>query len=422
MENTSWVRNTIVGIVALAIAAVAAYFSVIGISKLFGGSPVATKIMGTVLEAGKLVCASVAYSFFISKRRALASVFSFFTIVMMLVTSIGIYGFLSSSYKEVASSLSVNEQRIEAVEEKKTLYEERLNRYDQEREALLEDKRSLRSQLQTASQKYAERGWKTDKEAVERLQSQVSETQSQLDKINRKISVASDSISTFNQRVLNLKTGENVDVRSKLGPVIQTAGLFGIDRDNAVLIFIGMIMFVFDPMAVALVVAFNVMTGRHGSEESDEDVETPSGSTEENEDSRKVASMKEIVEVLNRPPSLTDEDEESSTRPDNANRNDYHLKAMNGFKSPSKSREGTAKGNNTKPDTSENEASSNGKEKSEHDLPEEVQEKVEEINEENENEITKEDINTLKDQIKKKGKKYKVGKDGGMSVESNEEQ
>jgi hypothetical protein len=396
MENTSWVRKVIVGIVALAIAAVAAYFSVIGISKLFGGSPIATKIMGTVLEAGKLVCASVAYSFFMSKRRVLASVFSFFTVIMMLVTSIGIYGFLSSSYKQVASSLSVNEQRIEAVEEKKALYENRLDRYDQERKALLEDKRSLRTQLQTASQKYAERGWKTDKEAVERLQDQIANTQNQLDRINNKISVATDSVSAFNQRKLDLKTGENVDVRSKLGPVIQTAGLFGIERDNAVLIFIGMIMFVFDPMAVALVVAFNVMTGRH-SENEEESVHEPSTPVEREE--------KPDVERVVISPSPKAEDSSGG-----------HLKALEGFQRQESSTPTQHPSSKEDPEESEDKASKEEMEE----FSEEVQEQVEEVADESGNEITKEDIDTLKDQIKKKGRKYKVGKDGGMSVESNE--
>jgi hypothetical protein len=397
MENTSWVRKVIVGIVALAIAAVAAYFSVIGISKLFGGSPIATKIMGTVLEAGKLVCASVAYSFFMSKRRVLASVFSFFTVIMMLVTSIGIYGFLSSSYKQVASSLSVNEQKIEAVEEKKALYENRLDRYDQERKALLEDKRSLRGQLQTASQKYAERGWKTDKEAVERLQDQVAKTQNQLDRINSKISVATDSVSAFNQRKLDLKTGENVDVRSKLGPVIQTAGLFGIERDNAVLIFIGMIMFVFDPMAVALVVAFNVMTGRH-SENREERVSETSAPVENKE--------KPDVEEVVVSPSPSKREVSSGG----------HLKALEGFQKQKDSSPTQHTSSKEDPEESEDKASKEEMEE----FSEEVQEQVEEIADEDGNEITKEDIDTLKDQIKKKGRKYKVGKDGGMSVESNE--
>lgn len=296
--NNITTRSFITGITALAVATVAAFFSVVGISKLFGGSPTETMIMGAVLEAGKLVCASMAYTFFKKKKRLLFSAFTFFTVVMMLVTSIGIYGFLSSSYKDVAQDLTISETRIESLEDKQSLFNDRLERYDQEREILLEDKTALRTQLQSAQEKYNERGWATDKETVERIQDQIQETQTQIENLNNQISAASDSIGVYKERKLELQT-QDTDVKSKLGPVIQTAELFGISRDNAVLIFIAMIMLVFDPMAVLLVIAFNVQTGRH-SEDQNKDIAVDRPNAEpvrkktEASEKEEVRSMSEI--------------------------------------------------------------------------------------------------------------------------------
>jgi len=101
----------IVGLIAIGIAACAAFFSVTGYSQLFGGNQLTIAIMMGFLEAGKLVCASAAYRF-----RKIAPIWTkialyFFTIVMMVITSTGIFGYLSSSYEEVSQQLELQETR-----------------------------------------------------------------------------------------------------------------------------------------------------------------------------------------------------------------------------------------------------------------------------------------------------------------------
>jgi len=262
-------RSAVVGITALAIASCAAYFSVIGISKLFGGSPVSTMIMASVLEAGKLVCASVAYQFWTNQNRKwfVSMIFGGMTLVMMFVTSIGIFGFLSNSYKQVSNQLAISESKIESLEDRASRFESEIQQYNQERDILLQDKQALRQDLSRANQQYAQRGWATDQRQVNRIQTQLESTNRDLDEINDRLSAATDSISSIESRILDINTSDASSVKTKLGPIMQTADLFGIGRDKSALIFIVIIMSVFDPMAVMLVIAFNMMTGRHTSHE-----------------------------------------------------------------------------------------------------------------------------------------------------------
>jgi cell division protein FtsB len=302
----------VTGFVALGLAACAAYFSVIGIASLMGGNFWQVAIMAGFLEAGKLVCASAAYRFRKVASRWIRGLLITFTVIMMFITSTGIFGFLSSSYQEAATERDISQQEIENVRSKQQTFEQRAERLKEDRKRLIEE----RNRLQDLR---SEQGWLSERGA-ERL----SNIPRQLQQKDSLLSVTQDSVLSYNQRITRLQSESNAD--AKLGPIIFVANTVGLDEDRAALYFILLLIFVFDPMAVTLVVALSMATGIEETiEEEDlgEDSDELEGSVEEYEDptepvvterdsldpDRRIQRMKDYASVGS-PADLYDSDED----------------------------------------------------------------------------------------------------------------
>ena len=104
-------------IVTLAIASAAAYFSVYGLAQLFSGAMWSVVIMGSSIEAGKLVAASFLYRYWTKIGLALKSFLLASVAIVMIVTSVGIFGFLTSAYQKDTLPLQEMEQRIVLLQE-----------------------------------------------------------------------------------------------------------------------------------------------------------------------------------------------------------------------------------------------------------------------------------------------------------------
>jgi nitrate reductase NapE component len=105
------IRKYIAIFTALSIAGVAAFFSVSGIAKLFAGSSMAVMIMAAVLEVGKIITASLLERHWNELKTSLKIYLSIGVLVLMTITSVGIYGFLSSAYQETAYKVeNINKQ------------------------------------------------------------------------------------------------------------------------------------------------------------------------------------------------------------------------------------------------------------------------------------------------------------------------
>lgn len=287
--------NFLVGFVALGTAACAAFFSVIGIATFLGGNFIEVAVMASFLEAGKLICASAAYRFRKVAPIWIRGLLITFTVVMMFITSMGIFGFLSSGYQEAASERDVSEQRIENVQSKKESFESRVSRLEEDRERLIETK----SQLDSTQ---AAQGWLSERQA-ERL----SQIPSELNEIENNLSAARDSALAYQQKATNLES--EVSAESKLGPILFVADAVGLPQNKAALYFICILIFVFDPMAVTLVVALSMATDFEETVE-EEDGEEPDHIEEvgdevdpQNEDN----SASEVAEELSKPLPETEE-------------------------------------------------------------------------------------------------------------------
>ena len=117
---------------ALSVSASAAFYSVYGLSKLFAGAQFQVIIMAGSLEFAKLVTASLLYQYWDTINKTLRTYLSIATIVLVLITSMGIYGFLSAAYQDTYSKLSIAENEVAFLENKKLFYEEDVARFDKE--------------------------------------------------------------------------------------------------------------------------------------------------------------------------------------------------------------------------------------------------------------------------------------------------
>ena len=104
---------------ALSVSASAAFYSVSGLSKLFAGASLEVIIMASSLEVAKLVIASLLYQYWDSINKILRTYLAIAAGVLILITSAGIYGFLSAAYQETANKEGIVTQQIEALETKK---------------------------------------------------------------------------------------------------------------------------------------------------------------------------------------------------------------------------------------------------------------------------------------------------------------
>lgn len=242
----------IIALAALAVSASAAFYSVSGLMKLFAGAALAVGIMAGSLEVSKLVIASLLYQYWDRLNKVLRTYLALATTVLILITSAGIYGFLSSAYQETANKDQIVTQRITALETKKGLFE-------QTRDNLLKEKQSLADLRGTLSK--ASTTQYTDREGNLVVRSnnasikQIDRASSADDKLSSKLDAVNDSIFKLETKILEVKT--NSTASSELGPLKYLSGLTGYPMDKIINWFLLIIIFVFDPLAIALVIAAN---------------------------------------------------------------------------------------------------------------------------------------------------------------------
>jgi hypothetical protein len=237
---------------ALSVSASAAFYSVSGLSKLFAGASLEVIIMASSLEIAKLVIASLLYQYWDTINKALRVYLTVAAGVLILITSAGIYGFLSAAYQETANKENIVTQQITALETKKALYEET-------RDNLLSDRKSnneLRGTLSKGSTtQYTDKNGnlvvRTNNSAIRNLESTAKENE----KLAFKLDVVNDSIFSLETKIL--ETRVNSEEASELGPLKYLSELTGVEMNRIINWLLLIIIFVFDPLAIALVIAAN---------------------------------------------------------------------------------------------------------------------------------------------------------------------
>lgn len=244
------------------VALTAAFFSVTGIAKLFAGATLSVLIMASALELGKIVGISFLYQYWNDLPKLLKGYLTAASIILMLITSLGIYGFLSGAYQATADKLSIVDQQTNVVTLKKERFQEQLTLSLQERDKLNTNIQELSKGLSNNIVQYRDATsgqLVTTTSAATRTAIQQQLNMSNADKVRlaTKIEALTDSITSLDMQVLELNA--NNDLASEVGPLKFIAALTGLTMDQVVNIFALLIVFVFDPLAVALIVAVNFL-------------------------------------------------------------------------------------------------------------------------------------------------------------------
>ena len=244
---------------ALSVSGSAAYYSVTGLSKLFAGAAFAVMIMAGSLEVAKLVIASLLHRYWKTMNKYLRTYLTIATIILIGITSAGIYGFLSAAYQETANKATVVEKQVQLIETRKHSFEKIKTQYEAEKTALTENISSLRNALGNNTQSYVDTAGRVisysssaNRKAFER---QLETAITKDEKLTEKIQSLNDTILTLETQAVQV--GINSDVAAELGPLKYLSGLTGKPMDQIINILLLVIIFVFDPLAVSLVIAAN---------------------------------------------------------------------------------------------------------------------------------------------------------------------
>ena len=263
----------LIGGLSVILAGTAAFFSIAGLAKLFAGAATAVIIMASALELSKLIIASFLYQYWQTMSRALKAYLLIATGIIMSITSIGIYGFLSAAYQETKNTYNLSATFTDSLNSKKMYYETYVTTYQKQIEQqnsrltqlnAIRNSQENRLNLQTGSSYQNTKSSRlTDK--------QIDDVTKDVDRLNKIVLQYTDSINKLTVAATQSKLKNNLT--SDLGPLEFISNTFNVPMDSVVNILIILFIIVFDPLAICLVLAYNFMKGKFESEPIDNESE-----------------------------------------------------------------------------------------------------------------------------------------------------
>ena len=251
---------SIIALSALSVSASAAFYSVSGLSKLFAGASFEVIVMATSLEVAKLVIASLLYQYWGKLNKLLKIYLTISAFVLVGITSAGIYGFLSAAYQETATKSEIVDSEVGVLELKKNRFEESRTYYIEEKSQLDQSITELRKGLSNNVIQYkdSETGeiiTTTSSSTRIALQKELDNAVIRRDDISQKLEFVTDSISSLDVKILEISS--NSELASELGPLKYLSELTNKPMNQIINILLLVIIFVFDPLAISLVIAAN---------------------------------------------------------------------------------------------------------------------------------------------------------------------
>lgn len=265
----------ILGFSAFFLAACAAFFSIKGIALLFAASFWSVAIMASSLEMAKLVTASYLYRYWDDINKKLKQYMLMATILLMGITSLGIFGFLSDAFQKNFSQYSLNIAKIQSLKSQQTFITTQIDFNKNKLEDLIELQKTYQTSLDRAVKQDVTTtktsggglfgGQRIEKitdsklldsrnKIVEGSQQNINTLFNQIQKITDELSNLEQKASQNAQEILVLEAD---NTKGEIGTFKFVAEAFGMDIEDAVRLFIILIVLVFDPLAVCLVIAFN---------------------------------------------------------------------------------------------------------------------------------------------------------------------
>jgi hypothetical protein len=254
-------RTLLLGLSALFVGFNAAFFSVTGLAKLFAGASVSVMIMASSLELAKLITAGYLYNYWDKINKGFRIYLSAGVIILILITSLGIYGFLTAAFQDTLNQYNVSSKQKAFLQQKESFWEKDVTRYDKELERISNNISTLSNAKSTGIQVRDTTSSTGFRQTVSTTELRLSQKRIEVEEQNRrevqsKREVAADSLQSIQLKILELDT--DTETGSELGPLQYLSTLLDKPMTDIINWFILIIIFVFDPLAVSLVIAFNM--------------------------------------------------------------------------------------------------------------------------------------------------------------------
>lgn len=272
--------KVLLGLSALFLASCGAFFSVKGIGLLFSGSFWPAIIMASSLEFGKIMATSFLYRYWKKINNIIKSYLISAVVVLMAITSLGIFGFLSQAFYSTKSSIDAIESQVSLLEAKKSSLKDQVASNNERAKSLTETRKNQENNLSkildqsttttvtksggffgndTQEKVVDKKSLELKSKTLEGMQVSISSLESNVEKINSiNVNLLSD-IDSLDTSIIDLKKQIS---KSDIGTYKFIAEAFNIKIETVVKLFILIIVGVFDPLAVSLLLAYNIAANK----------------------------------------------------------------------------------------------------------------------------------------------------------------
>lgn len=256
----------LLGLSAFLVAGTAAYFSVLGIATLFSGSFYQVIVMAGALEFGKLVATSYLYRYWNQTVWILKVYMLIAVLILMGITSLGIFGYLSAAYQVNSSKFAQVDSQIVLLTQQKESFDKEIEQINLRVDTLNKSRESQEKRLPGLSSKSAQPIYKD----IERSGEEIKKLSNRSAELQQNKTEKDTELIALNQEISKVKD---------IGTFKFVADVIKKPVDSVVTAFICILMLVFDPLAVALILAFNIAVGgkiiKESSTEEEETVSEP---------------------------------------------------------------------------------------------------------------------------------------------------
>lgn len=300
----------IISFTALSVSSSAAFYSVSGLSKLFAGASFEVIVMAGSLEVAKLVIASLLYQYWSTINKGLRVYLTVATFILVLITSMGIYGFLSAAYQDTYRQLTIKNNQTAFLTQKKDFYNKDVIRYDEELERISGNISTLSNAKASSIQVRDTTSSTGFRQTISTTELRLSQKRIDVEENNRKAVQAkreqvADSLQKYQLAILELEN--NTDVAGELGPLEYLSKLTNTSMDKIINYLLLVIIFVFDPLAISLVIAANFAFEQAYPKKKEEEIEEVEETEEVEEEEEKIEDIEVEHEIIT-PSDLSEEE------------------------------------------------------------------------------------------------------------------
>ena len=259
----NWLK-ILVGLSAVIVAGCAAYFSVTGLGVLFAGASISVMVMAGSLEAAKLVAATYLKQEWDTLKGFNKWYLTIAVATLMLITSAGIFGYLSNAFQQQNLSLQKVERDIAVYQTQIEKNDKEIERYTNQ----LNNQQNIRNSQEANLSKQIDKDKSTARvsQMIRNADKEISSISKRIDELTKQNNVSLDSINSIKNN--------NIELEREVGGFRFVADAFGVPLNDVVKFFILIIVLVFDPLAVALIIAFNGLIMKRREEKIMEKIES----------------------------------------------------------------------------------------------------------------------------------------------------